>query len=150
MGLDIFQGVRNHLSNSDFGTFLDMVNKIKGPVNCGKFKDCGKCTDVHNAGLCGWFKSAASHSAFGGYMSKGTCKFVDRTNSAEQNKGEVKATTCSNRCNARFRGNGGNGGNSGHGGGGRPHGNGSNGRPRDGGRGNNNNGGNGPHQWEGR
>merc|ERR1712032_1771510 len=34
--LDIFQGVRDHLSTSDFGSFLDMVNKIKGPVNCGK------------------------------------------------------------------------------------------------------------------
>merc|ERR1711918_320365 len=29
--LDIFQGVRNHLSTSDFGDFMDMVNKIKGP-----------------------------------------------------------------------------------------------------------------------
>merc|ERR1719362_2221374 len=32
--LDIFQGVRDHLSSSDFGYFLDMVNKLHGPINC--------------------------------------------------------------------------------------------------------------------
>merc|ERR1719264_1788692 len=34
--LDIFQGVRNHLGASNFGNFLDMVNKLHGPVNCSK------------------------------------------------------------------------------------------------------------------
>merc|ERR1711881_815082 len=70
--LSIFQGVRNHLSASDFGVFLDMVNKIKGPVNCGKNKDCGKCTAVGNAGLCGWFKESQSNNnnPFGGFVSK--------------------------------------------------------------------------------
>merc|ERR1712032_761893 len=78
----IFQGVRDHLSTSNFGSFLDMVNKIKGPVNCGKNKDCGRCTAVANAGLCGWFKESRrqNNNPFGGYMSKskGICKFVDR------------------------------------------------------------------------
>merc|ERR1712032_1090102 len=44
--LDIFQGVRNHLGASNFGAFLDLVNKLKGPINCSKAHDCGKCTDV--------------------------------------------------------------------------------------------------------
>merc|ERR1712151_1242253 len=108
--LDIFQGVRNHLSASDFGSFLDLVNHIKGPVNCGAFKDCGKCTAAKNAGLCGWFKSS-SHSVFGGYTSKGNCKFVDRENSAEQrDTSAAKATTCANQCNARNRPGGNKGG----------------------------------------
>merc|ERR1712037_377208 len=66
--LDIFQGVRNHLSTSDFGSFMDMVNKIKGPVNCGVNKDCGKCTAVKNAGLCGWFGESRHRSPFGGFV----------------------------------------------------------------------------------
>jgi len=97
--LDIFQGVRDHLSTSDFGSFLDMVNKIKGPVNCGKNKDCGHCTAVANAGLCGWFKQSQRQSAnpFGGYgKSKGTCKFVDRSHKTAA--GEKKLTTCSAQC----------------------------------------------------
>merc|ERR1712037_279597 len=97
--LDIFQGVRDHLSASDFGSFLDMVNKIKGPVNCGKNKDCGHCTAVANAGLCGWFKQSQRQSAnpFGGYgKSKGTCKFVDRSHKTAA--GEKKLTTCSAQC----------------------------------------------------
>merc|ERR1712226_667384 len=98
----------------DFGGFLDLVNHIKGPVNCGAFKDCGKCTTAKNAGLCGWFKSS-SHSVFGGYTSKGNCKFVDRENSAEQrDKSAAKAITCANQCSGRFRpggsGKGGRGG----------------------------------------
>merc|ERR1711934_1082483 len=97
--LDIFQGVRDHLSTSDFGSFLDMVNKIKGPVNCGKNKDCGHCTAVANAGLCGWFKQSQRQSAnpFGGYgKSKGTCKFVDRSHKTAA--GEKKLTTYSAQC----------------------------------------------------
>merc|ERR1712048_1506974 len=98
--LDIFQGVRDHLSQSDFGTFLDMVNKLKGPINCSKATDCGKCTAVSNAGLCGWFavnQRKGNYSPFGGYYtkSKGNCKFVDRSVSSEQGG---KATTCSSQC----------------------------------------------------
>ena len=94
--LDIFQGVRDHLTASDFGSFLDMVNKIEGPVDCGRNNDCGKCTAVANAGLCGWFATSTS-SAFGGYLQyKGTCKFVDRSDSAEQNSKDV--LTCSTQC----------------------------------------------------
>lgn len=99
--LDIFQGVRNHLSNNDFGQFLDMVNKLKGPVNCGKSNDCGKCTSATNAGLCGWFAETGSVGGFGGMTkSKGNCKFVDRSKSAEQNDGSdsAKPTTCLNKC----------------------------------------------------
>merc|ERR1712151_981942 len=81
--LDIFQGVRDHLTTSDFGSFLDLVNKVKGPVNCGKFKDCGKCTGVANAGLCGWFTTSRNRNdPFGGFVSGGSggnCKFVDRS-----------------------------------------------------------------------
>merc|ERR1719183_1467167 len=110
--LDIFQGVRNHLSASDFGAFLDLVNKLKGPVNCGKSNDCGKCTAVGNAGLCGWFAESqkSSGNVFGGLTqqkSKGNCKFVDRSMSAEQNADDFKVTTCSTQCkkqkNPRFR-----------------------------------------------
>merc|ERR1711934_1092140 len=101
--LDIFQGVRNHLSTSDFGSFMDMVNKIKGPVNCGVNKDCGKCTAVKNAGLCGWFGESRHRSPFGGFVgggAGGNCKFVDRSRSAEQYNGAdtAKPTTCSNQC----------------------------------------------------
>jgi len=99
--LDIFQGVRDHLSTSDFGSFLDMVNKLKGPISCGKFKDCGKCTDVKNAGLCGWFAvNQRTNSPFGGYYtkSKGNCKFVDRSVSSEQNTDSYKLTTCGYQC----------------------------------------------------
>merc|ERR1711934_120625 len=101
--LDIFQGVRNHLSKSDFGVFLDAVNRLKGPINCSKNHDCGKCTDVKNAGLCGWFAESQHNynNPFGGYQakkSKGTCKFVDRSNSAEQNKDSYRLATCSTQC----------------------------------------------------
>ena len=103
--LDIFQGVRDHLTTSDFGSFLDMVNKIKGPISCGKFNDCGKCTAVGNAGLCGWFAESQqqSNNPFGGYVtkSKGNCKFVDRTRSSGHSEvagDTAKATTCSNQC----------------------------------------------------
>merc|ERR1712046_378110 len=100
--LDIFQGVRDHLSQSDFGTFLDMVNKLKGPVKCGKNNDCGKCTAVANAGLCGWFKESQhqNNNPFGGYVSKskGTCKFVDRSVSSSNNQDSYKLTTCGNQC----------------------------------------------------
>merc|ERR1712046_195774 len=101
-----FQGVRNHLSASDFGVFLDLVNKLKGPVNCGKNKDCGKCTAVGNAGLCGWFPESQRHNAnpFGGYVSsksKGNCKFVDRSNSAEQNSDSYEVATCSTQCKSK-------------------------------------------------
>merc|ERR1712187_602558 len=103
--LDIFQGVRDHLSQSDFGTFLDMVNKLKGPVNCSVNKDCGKCTDVKNAGLCGWFAESQHNynNPFGGYVqkSKGTCKFVDRSNSAEQNQDSFRLKTCSTQCKSK-------------------------------------------------
>merc|ERR1712159_248244 len=101
--LDIFQGVRDHLSASDFGTFLDFVNKLKGPVNCGKASDCGKCTAVENAGLCGWFAESQSKqdNPFGGYIStktKGTCKFVDRSMGGGKNTDAFKLTTCSTQC----------------------------------------------------
>merc|ERR1719174_3459798 len=101
--LDIFQGVRDHLSASDFGGFLDLVNKLHGPINCGKNHDCGKCTDVKNAGLCGWFGESQHNynNPFGGYQakkSKGTCKFVDRSMSAEQNKDSYRLATCLNQC----------------------------------------------------
>merc|ERR1712010_305620 len=101
--LDIFQGVRNHLGASNFGTFLDMVNKLHGPINCSKNHDCGKCTDVKNAGLCGWFGESQHNynNPFGGYQakkSKGTCKFVDRSMSAEQNKDSYRLATCLNQC----------------------------------------------------
>ena len=103
--LDIFQGVRDHLSTSDFGSFLDMVNKIKGPVDCGKFKDCSPCTVAQNAGLCGWFATNWM-SPFGGYLRyNGVCKFVDRSNNAEQSNGKYFAsTTCSDQCrSSHFR-----------------------------------------------
>merc|ERR1711907_125051 len=101
--LDIFQGIRDRLTASDFGTFLDFVNKLKGPVNCGKATDCGKCTAVSNAGLCGWFAESqkASSNPFGGYISKktkGNCKFVDRSMGAGRNTDSYKLTTCSNQC----------------------------------------------------
>merc|ERR1712159_207510 len=101
--LDIFQGVRDHLTASQFGTFLDFVNKLKGPVNCGKNTDCGKCTAVANAGLCGWFAESQKQSSnpFGGYISKkskGTCKFVDRSMGEGRNTDSYKLTTCSNQC----------------------------------------------------
>jgi len=101
--LDIFQGVREHLSASDFGTFLDFVNKLKGPVNCGKANDCGKCTAVENAGLCGWFAESQSKQSnpFGGYIStksKGTCKFVDRSMGGGKDTDAFKLTTCSTQC----------------------------------------------------
>merc|ERR1712150_414693 len=106
--LDIFQGVRDHLSTSDFGSFLDMVNKIKGPVNCGKDKDCGTCTAVGNAGLCGWFSEARvrNNSPFGGLVSGGdggNCKFVDRT---EKDSGDAaKPNTCSQQCKKKKNNN---------------------------------------------
>jgi len=101
--LDIFQGVRDHLSASDFGAALDLVNKLKGPVNCGKATDCGKCTAVANAGLCGWFAESQKQSSnpFGGYISKktkGTCKFVDRSMSEGRDTDAYKLTTCSTQC----------------------------------------------------
>merc|ERR1712187_226198 len=99
--LDIFQGVRDHLSPSDFGTFLDAVNKLKGPIKCSVNKDCGKCTDVKNAGLCGWFAvNQRTNSPFGGYYtkSKGNCKFVDRSVNSEQNTDSYKLKTCSAQC----------------------------------------------------
>merc|ERR1712037_1023703 len=105
--LDIFQGVRNHLSASDFGAFLDLVNKLKGPINCSKAHDYGKCTDVKNAGLCGWFAESQHNynNPFGGYQakkSKGTCKFVDRSNSAEQNKEQYRLSTCATQCKNKY------------------------------------------------
>merc|ERR1712032_1024961 len=101
--LDIFQGVRNHLGASNFGAFLDLVNKLKGPINCSKAHDCGKCTDVKNAGLCGWFAESQHNynNPFGGYQakkSKGTCKFADRSMSSEQNKDSYRLSTCSTQC----------------------------------------------------
>jgi len=104
--LDIFQGVRDHLSSSNFGSFMDLVNKLKGPVNCNASKDCGKCTDVKNAGLCGWFAESKgnNNNPFGGYQaktSKGTCKFVDRSMSAEQNKDAYRLSTCSSQCKSK-------------------------------------------------
>merc|ERR1712227_753983 len=105
--LDIFQGVRNHLSASDFGVFLDAVNRLKGPINCSVNHDCGKCTDVKNAGLCGWFAESQHNynNPFGGYQankSKGTCKFVDRSMSAEQNKDAYKLSTCATQCHNKY------------------------------------------------
>merc|ERR1712151_1404108 len=103
--LDIFQGVRNHLSASDYGSFLDMVNRLKGPANCGAAHDCGKCTDVKNAGLCGWFAESKHNynNPFGGYQTKsaGTCKFIDRSMSAEQNKDAYRANTCFTQCKSK-------------------------------------------------
>merc|ERR1712037_97714 len=100
--LDIFQGVRDHLSSSDFGYFLDMVNKLHGPINCGKYKDCGKCTMVGNAGLCGWFgeSSRGSSNPFGGVVRKssGSCKFVDRSLAGGRSEDTYKTTTCSTQC----------------------------------------------------
>jgi len=101
--LDIFQGVREHLSASDFGYFLDMVNKLHGPVNCGKYKDCGKCTMVGNAGLCGWFAESSSrgkYNPFGGYVRKttGNCKFVDRSLTGGRSSDAYKTVTCSTQC----------------------------------------------------
>merc|ERR1712187_368736 len=84
----------------DFGSFLDLVNKVKGPVNCGKFKDCGKCTGVANAGLCGWFATSRNrNNPFGGFVSGGSggnCKFVDRSVYSSEDK--AKPTTCANQC----------------------------------------------------
>jgi len=105
--LDIFQGVRDHLTASNFGTFLDMVNKLKGPINCSVNKDCGTCTNVKNAGLCGWFAESQHNynNPFGGYQtktSKGQCKFVDRSNSAEQNQDAYRLSTCFTQCKARY------------------------------------------------
>merc|ERR1711934_925368 len=116
--LDIFQGVRNHLGASNFGAFLDLVNKLKGPINCSKAHDCGKCTDVKNAGLCGWFAESQHNynNPFGGYQakkSKGTCKFVDRSNSAEQNKDQYRLSTCLNQCHSKNNQHGGRGGQNG-------------------------------------
>merc|ERR1712072_722365 len=111
--LDIFQGVRDHLSTSDFGKFLDMVNKLKGPVNCGKNSACNTCTAGSNAGLCGWFAEAkGSVGGFGGWgntqKSSGTCKFVDRSKSSDMNDGSdsAKPTTCMQQCsrNKNMRG----------------------------------------------
>jgi len=103
--LDIFQGVRNHLSASDFGVFLDAVNRLKGPVNCSVNHDCGKCTDVKNAGLCGWFAESKGNrnNPFGGYQQKsaGTCKFVDRSMSAENNKDSYRLSTCFTQCKSK-------------------------------------------------
>lgn len=109
--LDIFQGVRDHLTASDFGGFLDLVNKLHGPVNCKANSDCGKCTSKANAGLCGWF--AESHSKnnnpFGGYSSrktKGACRFVDRSQNSEKNTDFNRLETCATQCaakNHRFR-----------------------------------------------
>merc|ERR1712037_603078 len=100
--LDIFQGVRDHLSSSDFGYFLDMVNKLHGPINCGKYKDCGKCTMVGNAGLCGWFaeSSRGSSNPFGGVVRKssGSCKFVDRSMGGGRSADTYKTVTCSTQC----------------------------------------------------
>merc|ERR1712037_997940 len=89
--LDIFQGVRDHLSASDFGGFLDLVNRLHGPVNCKTNSDCGKCTSKANAGLCGWFNEShgKNNNPFGGYQSsktKGVCRFVDRSQNSEKNK----------------------------------------------------------------
>merc|ERR1712032_451708 len=72
--LDIFQGVRDHLSASDFGGFLDLVNRLHGPVNCKTNSDCGKCTSKANAGLCGWFNEShgKNNNPFGGYQSSKT------------------------------------------------------------------------------
>merc|ERR1711920_1101979 len=114
--LDIFQGVRNHLGASNFGTFLDMVNKLHGPINCSKNHDCGKCTDVKNAGLCGWFAESQHNynNPFGGYQakkSKGTCKFVDRSNSAEQNQDAYRLSTCATQCHSKNNQHGGHFGN---------------------------------------
>merc|ERR1712032_902716 len=103
--LDIFHGVRNHLSSSNFGAFLDMVNKLHGPVNCSVNHDCGKCTDVKNAGLCGWFAESQHNynNPFGGYQqkSKGTCKFVDRSVSAENNQDAYRLSTCYTQCKSK-------------------------------------------------
>merc|ERR1712032_233696 len=103
--LDIFQGVRNHLGSSNFGAFLDMVNKLHGPVNCSVNHDCGKCTDVKNAGLCGWFAESQHNynNPFGGYQqkSKGTCKFVDRSVSAENNQDAYRLSTCYTQCKSK-------------------------------------------------
>merc|ERR1712078_161835 len=101
--LDIFQGVRDHLSASDFGTALDLVNKLKGPINCSKYKDCGKCTMVGNAGLCGWFAESSAkgkYNPFGGYVRKttGSCKFVDRSLAGGRSTDAYKTVTCSNQC----------------------------------------------------
>merc|ERR1712127_1020041 len=100
--LDIFQGVRDHLSASDFGGFLDLVNKLHGPINCGKYTDCGKCTMVGNAGLCGWFaeSSKGSSNPFGGVVRKsgGSCKFVDRSMTGGRSTDAYKTTTCSTQC----------------------------------------------------
>merc|ERR1739845_273697 len=69
----------------------------------GKANDCGKCTAVENAGLCGWVAESQKQSSnpFGGYISKkskGTCKFVDRSMGAGRNTDAYKLTTCSNQC----------------------------------------------------
>jgi len=111
--LDIFQGVRDHLTTSDFGGFLDLVNKLHGPVNCKANSDCGKCTTKANAGLCGWFNESHSknNNPFGGYSSrktKGVCRFVDRSQNSEKNKDASRLETCATQCaknqkNHRFR-----------------------------------------------
>merc|ERR1712157_578641 len=112
MGLSLMQALQalhkqadtnhdNKISATDFGVFLDMVNRIKGPVNCGKNKDCGKCTAVGNAGLCGWFKQSNNNSPFGGYMAKGVCKFVDRTKSSANNQDAKALTTCFTQCKSK-------------------------------------------------
>jgi len=101
--LDIFQGVRDHLTASDFGGFLDMVNRLQGPINCKANTDCGKCTTAKNAGLCGWFSENQSknNNPFGGYVSsknKGSCRFVDRSQNSEKNKDASRLETCSTQC----------------------------------------------------
>merc|ERR1719174_1207591 len=108
--LDIFQGVRDHLSASDFGGFLDLVNRLHGPVNCKTNSDCGKCTSKANSGLCGWFNEShgKNNNPFGGYQSsktKGVCRFVDRSQNSEKNKDSNRLETCATQCakNHRFR-----------------------------------------------
>jgi len=116
--LDIFQGVRDHLSTSDFGGFLDLVNKLHGPINCGKYHDCGHCTLVGNAGLCGWFaeSSRGSSNPFGGVVRKssGSCKFVDRSMAGGRSADTYKTVTCSTQCKKKKKPTHGSGSHSWH------------------------------------
>merc|ERR1712224_399564 len=110
--LDIFQGVKDQLNDSDFAGFLTLVGKLDGPVMCEDSGDCTSCTAVGNAGLCGWFAESqnANNNPFGGYATKsaGTCKFVDRSDNGAEDQPEeddaadaadtFQLTTCSTQC----------------------------------------------------
>merc|ERR1712043_129368 len=125
---DIFQGVKDHVSDEQFTYFLQAVDSLDGPVDCEANTDCTSCTAVDNAGLCGWFAESqdTNDNPFGGFSNagtaSGTCKFVDRSVSVAAATDDAVATddaatnsfqleTCSTQCRVQPGGGGGwNGG----------------------------------------